>query len=69
MKQCPFGIIMQVCCTRKRFSYKTIIKATMEKMGKKCVFDKGEVGYVEISESTANTAHITQEVGGGLTKS
>ena len=35
----------------------------MEKMGKKCVVDKGEVGYLEISESTTNIAHITQEVG------
>ena len=34
----------------------------MERNGKKVVFDKGEVGYVDITESTANVQFIAQEV-------
>ena len=40
-----------------------VIKATMTKSGKKYTFEKGEVGYVDITEDNANIDYISQEVG------
>lgn len=41
-----------------------IIKARLDMVGKKPSFDKGEVTYVEIKESTATVAHIASEIRG-----
>ena len=39
-----------------------IIKATMVKTGKRVTFEKGEVTYVEIQESSANIDYISREI-------
>lgn len=41
-----------------------IIKARLDMVGKKPSFDKREVTYVEIKESTATVAHIASEIRG-----
>ena len=39
-----------------------VIKAKMERSGKKVTFHNGEVGYVEVTEHTANVDYINREI-------
>ena len=39
-----------------------VMQARLDTNGKRVTFDKGEVAYIEITESSANVTYISQEI-------